>query len=801
MNGKSWDGKRGLALGVGVVAGAMLAMPPAAGAAEEIIVTAKYREQDLQEVPLSVSVMSEEQLERSRVTELRSLAEITPNLTFIAGSGRESPSTLAIRGVAPNTGDIRLQGVSVFLDGVYVGGAVQSLDLTQLQRVEVLRGPQAATFGRQTYAGALNYVTKTPRTDHITGVAKMNFSSNEGSAEDNWQFTGGIQMPLLADKLWLEVGGTKKVLGAMSESGSLVNRNTPNQYRREVKVGREETRSLTAALLFEPTEKLSIRIRGIFSEDRDGPSLTVALHPQEWAADGLNVVHRGVGIASPPSDPLGLGVLWPADKLRAPSAAAASCDSVAGRPTDCGVDRDRNFLSANISYDLNGYQLSYLAGWAEDERWSNADLYFRGASPDPFFGDAPYRMPPTGASAVKASPFFSSQRQYYTNRSHEFRILSPEEGPLSWRAGLYYFSEKERFYVSSLKTATNTKGRFRSPQEVENYAMFGGLNYAFNDQWSVELEGRWQKEKNHLKECLAGECSAGNVLTSEKTETDTDFLPRITAMYRPVDDVMLYALYSEGMKAGRFNSSISTNFLYVDPEELKNYEIGAKTSWLDGRLTLNAAAFRMDVKNQQFSVVFLDTSVDPPTPRTAVQNIGKSDAWGFELDGALRIDERWSVAAGVGYASHEYRNNFYPDDINLRRLFNGESFKGKTSLNVPEWTAYASTQYVFPLGVDRDLIFDANLTYRGDAYADQANLAKIPDITRLNLRGTFATRHWEVAAFVRDLFDNDDPIGGLINATNTCTYVPNPNPYPGQRCVGVVLDRGREVGAQLNYRF
>lgn len=782
----------------GIALAVSFTLPIPAGAIEQIIVTAKQREQDLQEVPLSISALSEADLERTRTTELRGLAEITPNLVFTSGQGRDSPSTLAIRGVAPNTGDIRLQGVSVFLDGVYVGGAVQSLDLTSLQRVEVLRGPQSTTFGRQTYAGALNYVTRSPRTDAFTGAAKLTFSSNEGAAEDNWQLTGSTQIPLVSDRLWLEVGGTKKIMGAMSENGSVVNRGAPTQYFREVKAGREETKAFTAALLIEPIENLSIKLRTIISEDRDGPPLTVALHPQEWAAEGLDVVVRGAGITSP-TDP---GALWPVDKLFAPSPDAVSCDSAAGRPTECGVDRNRNFFSSNISYKLNGYDLVYLGGWAEDERWSNSDLYFRGASPDPFFGNAPYNRPtPPAGPTAKTAQFFSAQRQHYTNQSHEFRILSPVGEALSWRAGVYYFSEKERFYIKSMETVANPKGIYRGPQELENYAVFGGLTYALNDQWSVELEGRLQREENRLKECPPGLCPASTALAAEKKETDSDFLPRVTAMYRPREDMMLYALFSQGTKSGRFNTTTTTNFLYVDPEELNNYEVGAKTAWLDGRLKVNGSAFWLDVDNQQFSVVFLDTSVDPAVTRTAVQNIGKSDAWGFELDGAFQFDDRWSMAAGIGYATHEYKKDFFPDDNNLKRLFNGESFKGKTSVNVPEWTGYAAAQYVLPLGQDRDLIFDGNITYRGDSYADQANLAKTPAITRVNLRGTFATKHWEVAAFVRDLFDNDDPVAGLTNATNVCTYLPAPNPYPGQRCAGVVLDRGREVGAQLNYRF
>ncbi|MEZ5566653.1 MAG: TonB-dependent receptor [Gammaproteobacteria bacterium] len=767
--------------------GMMAGMSTPAEAIDEIIVTAKQREQKLQDVPLSIAVFNETELERARITELRSLAEYTPNLVFTAGLGRESPSTLAIRGIAPNTGDIRLQGVSVFLDGIYVGGAVQSLDLTQLERVEVLRGPQATTFGRQTYAGAMNYVTKSPRTEKFTGIVKSNYSANRGSEEDNWQLSANIRVPVIDDTLWLELGGTKKVLGEMSHNGSRVNRNTANEVDRQINVGRETTEAFSGALLIEPVENLSITLRAMLSEDRDGPPLAVATHPQEWAANGVPVSTRGSG------------VLWPTGDIFAPSPSAVSCDSAAGRPNNCGVDRNRQFFSTNISYKLGSYEISYLGGWTSDDRWSNTDLYLRGASPDPFFGDVYSRPGPSPDS--KASPFFSAQKQQYKNQSHELRVLSPVGEKLTWRGGLYYFSESERFGVASLQSATNPDGTFRGRQEVENYAVFGGLTYAITEQWAVEAEARWQREDNKLGPCLTGQCSASNVRDYSTTETDDDFLPRLTLTYRPTTAMMFYALYSQGTKAGRYNTNQATDFLYVDPEELSNYEIGAKTDWLGGRLAVNAAAFLIRVKDQQFSTVALINGV----PQTAYQNIGKSDADGFELDARVVITDRWTAAAGIAYASQEYTNDFAPTDTNLLRLFDGESFKGKSAMSLPEWTGFASTQYVQPVTADMELVLDGSVTYRGDSYADQANLATVPDITRVNLRASLNTRHWELAGYVQDLFSNDEPIAGLTNATNTCLYLAppagEPNYAAGQRCLAVVLDRGREVGANLSYRF
>ncbi len=790
-SGKTLATTRATTLPATLAALAMLASAAtSAQAIDEIVVTAKQREQRLQDVPLSIAVMNEAELERARITELRSLAEFTPNLVFTAGLGRESPSTLAIRGIAPNTGDIRLQGVSMFLDGVYLGGAAQSLDLTQLERVEVLRGPQATTFGRQTYAGAMNYVTKSPKTDELTGLVKSSYSTNRGAEEDNWQLSGNLRLPLVSDLLWMELGGTKKVLGEMSENGSRVNRNTANEVDRRIRVGRETTEAFNGALLIEPLDNLSIKLRAILSKDRDGPPLAVALHPQEWAANGMSVSTRGDG------------VLWPTGDLFAPSYSAMSCDSAAGRPLDCGVDRNRQFFSSIINYNLGGYEISYLGGWASDNRWSNTDLYLRGASPDPFFGDV-YSRPGPGGTFLdsKAAPFFSAQIERYRNQSHELRLLSPVGEKITWRTGLYYFSESERFGVASLKSVTNPAGTFRGRQEVENYAVFGGLTYAITDQWAIEGEARWQREDNKLGPCLTGQCAAANVRTVSTTERDNEFLPRVTLTYRPTTDIMLYTLFSQGTKAGRYNTNQATNFLYVDPEKLSNYEIGAKTEWLDGRVTVNAAAFLIRVKDQQFSTVALINGV----PQTAFQNIGKSDADGFELDGRMVITDRWSAAAGIAYSSQEYTNDFAPTDANLIRLFNGESFKGKSAMSLPEWTGFASTQYVQPLNADMELVLDGSVTYRGENYAAQANLATVPDNNRDNLRGSLNTKHWEVAAFVQDLFSNDDPVAGLTNATNTCLYLTppagEPNYAANQRCLAVVRDRGREVGANLTYRF
>lgn len=767
----------------GLVALALLSPLSATAQIEEILVTAKQREESLQDVPLSIAALNEEQLDSNRITDLRDLAQATPNLIFTSATGRETPSILAIRGIAPNTGSILLQGVSVFLDGVYVGGGVQSLDLTQLERVEVLRGPQSTTFGRQTYAGAINYITKTPRTDTLTGVAKADYSSFQGSEKDNWQLSGTVQFPLMQDRVWLELGGTKKVLGEMALTGS---RGKP--------IGREETEAFNAALYIEPMDNLSIRLRAMIGEERDSTPLIATTHPQEWAAFGVPTTVRGGGL------------IWPNGELYAPPPSAADCESDIGRPVDCGVDRDREFFSAIVKYMLRDYELSYLGGWGNDDRWSNTDLYFRGR-PDPFFGDAPYSRPggPGGTLLpTKMVQFFEAQNQEYRNQSHELRFLSPGDQAFRWRAGLYYFSERESFFRVGARTETNPDGRGRGDGEVKNYAAFGGVAWDFTEQWGVEIEARLQKEDNYLGACLVCSAAATGAYKEERSkESDTDLLPRLTLTYRPTADMMLYGLFSQGTKAGRYNTTIREEFRYVDPEKLTNYEIGAKSGWLDGRLLVNGAVFFMKVDDQQFSTVAM--LGDPPVAVTTFDNIGKSESIGFELDGQAAISDRWTAGAALGYAKHEYTSAIAPTDANLERLFDGETFKGKTSIGLPRWTGNAYTQYVVPLNAGMDVKLDANVTYQGKTYADQANLAEIEPITRVNLRSALDMTNWEVAVFVRDLFDNDSPSTAPISATNSCLYL---EPEPGdpayaatQRCLAVGIDRGREVGASVRFRF
>ncbi|MET0365394.1 MAG: TonB-dependent receptor plug domain-containing protein, partial [Sphingobium sp.] len=187
--------------GASLFALATAAQAQDAGDPVDIVVTAKSRVEKLQDVPLSITALSTTALQENQVRDVKDLQKITPNLSIFSGSGRNDPSGWAMRGLTSNTSDERYQGISFFLDGIALSGQLASLDMDNIERVEVIKGPQAATFGRATYSGAINFITKEPTGDTITGNVRVRGSVFKGSNEPSYFFNGSLTAPLVKDHL------------------------------------------------------------------------------------------------------------------------------------------------------------------------------------------------------------------------------------------------------------------------------------------------------------------------------------------------------------------------------------------------------------------------------------------------------------------------------------------------------------------------------------------------------------------------------------------------------------------------
>ena len=798
---------------------AVLLMPVSAARADEaaeatadaeIIVTAKGRAEKIENVALSVVAVDQEFLRKQQVRDLRDLAGFVPSLVLESSRGRASPSTLAIRGLAPNTINKQLQSVTVFLDGVPLAGSASMLDIPDIDGLEILRGPQATEFGRQTYAGAVSYKTRDRTPDGIEAVIDGFVSFNEGAEEANRQISATIAFPIIKDNVWLTLFGRNRRLGSLESRTNAL---------RTIEIGREDTEQYNASLLIMPNEQFKLKLTGVYQKQRDTAPAFTTMHPQEWEAQGTPLTNILLPNGTPGP------TVWPIGTLGAVEPGSAGCESflpanatntIPGRPENCGLDRNLMLFTAVTSYTFgNGYQIQANAGYMQEKSWTNQDLYFRQSGGDPFFGDQPYsrRISNTATSAAKlANPFFSSTWDEFTNYNAQIRIVSPGEGRFRWRAGAFFYNESlSNFSYNNVRPTAasptlpaNPDGRSRGDENVRNIAVFGDIAYDFTDWLSLQAEARYEHERNQFLPCLT--CSGANTGSFNTTlleRTNKSFLPRVTLSLKPAESVLIYALYSEGTKPGRWNQTIQTNFEYVDQESNRNYEVGIKGRVLDNRLFFSAAAYHMDVKDQQFAAVSTATGI----PITSFQNVGASKIDGFEIDTTVDVTRSFRLRGGVGYAKHKYVSDLAPRDANLINLFQGTTFNGKTSVGLPQWTGSLGADYDTRLTDEIDLRMSVFGNYIGERFADAANLARIAGVVRINANANIDYKNLTFGFFARDIFDNNKASTAATSDTNSCLFFNNADGSrrlslnPEQRCLAVGIDRGRELGINLTLRF
>ncbi|MDA5192831.1 TonB-dependent receptor [Govanella unica] len=743
---------------------------------EEIIVTAKQRSETLQEVPLAITVFNQETIDKIGMKDARDLAQFTPSLIFFSSTGRNDASAIIMRGLSANTTLAQFQGVSIFIDGIPVSGQLSSLDLSELERVEVIKGPQSATFGRATYAGAIDFISKTPESNDFTGRVRAEMSTHHGST--NYDVGLAFTTPLVQDKLWLSMNASSKKIGSRSEM--------PDGRG----VGGEKTDSFGVSAYFKPTDQTSFKLRVAYDSDHDETPLIQVQTLQEWQAAGVNLMP--VMPLNALGKPTGtLPWFYPNGSIPNPVFGTTGCDGKdRGRPSDCGNDRNRWFVSLIAEHEFdNGYELSYRGGYYNQTVHNSTDFTYRSSAGDPFFSVNFPNLVPT----AKTTANVTQSQDEYRNHSHQIRLISPGSNAFRWRVGGFYSDDKRHFIQHSSKTTANPTGQPFGDMSVETYSVFGGASYDLTSRLTAEVEARYQIENVTLESCPT--CTVNTPGSNERSKA---FLPRVTAQFKASDDVMIYALYSYGTKSGRINTSrnaVTGEFTYVDPEKLDNYEFGVKSNLFGGRALLNIAGFYQNVRDQQFSTQI------PGSTSADIANVGKSRIYGFEVDAAAQVTNSWLLTGNVGYANHRYDSDFLPGlptNADVQALIaSGSTLKGKTSVNLPRWTAAAASEYSFPVA-SYEGRFRVDVSYLGERYGDIANLIDLKPVTRVNAKLSVGKDAWEMSLFVKDLFDNKRPLGTTSNMFS-CLY-PSAG-GAGQRCLAVAIPRGRELGANVNYRF
>jgi iron complex outermembrane receptor protein len=616
---------------------------PQAATLEEIVVTARKREESLQEVPIAVTAFSSAALEQIGVKSLEDIALRTPGLQFSEQAGQIAGRyncSIRFRGMNVNSEQAVYQLGALFIDGIYVASGCSGTGSEDLERVEVVKGPQAVYFGRNTFGGAVNYVTKDPGNDW---GGKVSASAAE---DDDYEYTGSVEGPIIRDKLAF------RLTGRYYDRGGIFVSNFGDD------LGEQKTQSVALKVVATPTEALTIKMRGYYGEDRDGPSAG--------------------GFISGNLNDTCTGTFGPNGEVRR----RYICGEIPG--IDAAITANNgSLISYNTNLTVNAFmpalppptfapvnlpeylRTQLLENGANDPAIDDAlslDFYglkrnttYVGAIADYEFGNGMTLTGVYGYNRMRANwlrdfdftdreSWWSTDPQNLEDENYELRLTSSQEGKLTWVFGASYY---EMEYTQSGNGGTavtripvGTQGfpsTFRNSL-VNNVdqtytAVFGGATYKFTDQWSLSLEARWQEDELEKGAIIAAQ--AGLPVTTSKW---SDLLPRVILQWQPTPETNLYASYAVGVLPGDINAE----FIYgpdnmrtteqiasvqdqtlngadpypelnipngtpgipeatptLDREKLDSYEIGWKQTWLDGRISTAIAAYYMEWENQK----------------------------------------------------------------------------------------------------------------------------------------------------------------------------------------------------------
>lgn len=639
----------GAAAGALLTTGAALAQTPAEPQAtqiDEIVVTAQRRAQRLQDVPVTVTAFGAEELEQARIVAVDDVATRTPGLQFDAFPA--SQPRIAIRGIgSTDRGAAGDPSAAVFLDEVYLGRpGMVAFDAFDIERIEVLKGPQGTLYGRNVVGGAINVVSRKPDLDAF-GVATEatigNYGRLEGAAVLNAPFADG-RAAVRASGSWRTHDGYTK----NSFTGG--------------EVDDQDTRSGRLQISAEPSDAVRL-------------SLTLDGTRDRAAAPANHVLDLDAG------DPY--SAFWTVDRDR---------DNFAGS-TDGYQNRDTWGLRGEAQFDLSFATLTYLGAYRELDYDTAYD--FDGGNP--------------GTNFIQIAG--GNEEQSETS-SHELRLSSLPDSRIQWVVGLYnYNADVHRLDILDLFTGRAGSEVFTQDARLKSYAAFGDVTVPIGERTSLIAGLRYSEDKKDYR--ISN--TAGNAVFRaderfDVSASDTfDALTwRIGGDYRLADDHLVYAMVSRGFKSGGFQDIPATAIEAADPfdpEFATQYEIGQKSTFLDGRLTWNNTFYVMDYTD-------LQTRRTLPSGAVVTDNAGAATIKGYETYLNWRPFGGVRLTLGYGYTDATF------DDYRVDATTN---YAGKRIARAPEHKLVLSPSYDVYLADGGSVRFAADYRYESLIYEDNSN--------------------------------------------------------------------------------
>lgn len=724
---------------------------------EELVVTARKKEESAFDVPVAVTGFSSDAIEKSKITDIRDLVSFTPSLNYnaaasIGGGGRVNPNT-TFRGMQNGTPIPQEQVGSTFIDGIFVTGGPQSVNTIDVERIEVLKGPQSVYFGRSTFGGAINYVTKTPGAEN-RGEIRADIASY-----DSHNISFAYEGPIVSDKLFYRLSAASYKKGAMYQSSTDGG-----------DLGRESTQQGSLTIYATPSDNTTIKFRASIQEDDDSAAAIALLAGNEAACNGFSYntdegristptgLRYFCGQTVPSLGSLGEGILSANTSLNNlyPPNGQTLRDVFVGNslgdpfiggefPTqdEFGLKREVTRLSLSFTHEFaNQMELAGNIAYNDSVAAAIIDIDSIGA-PDSF-GYVPIKLEDTSA---------------------EIRLRSAQDQKLRWLLGANWYdgeiccefsgSTRNIYGIGFGPGSNNRQNNF------DTLGLFGSVEYDINDQFTMTFEGRYQEDEIEA------------VAANTEVKFD-DFIPRVIASWSASDNTNVYASYSRGVLPGTINSNFIdrpsfqqqqirdqvgniTNI--VDSDELDSFEIGIRQKLMGGRARYSLTAYYAQWGNKKVSqnIQVSDVPNGPLAPANSVVIAGDQDLYGLEFEGSVLLNDYWQVHASASYNHSEYTRFF---NSGLQRPFGAQNFKGKSEPQNPEWSGSVDLTYANKLNEKWDWYARTDAAYRGKSYLSSANIAELDSFVRVNAQVGFEKEDLTVALYVNNVFDNNDWASG-----------------------------------------
>ncbi len=613
-----------------------------------IVVTARRKDETLLETPVSVAAFDEEAIENLGIRSIDDLARHTAGLSFSQAFGRTTERPV-IRGAANILAGVQFgveSGTAYFIDGVYYSGDLQALDTRNLARAEVIKGPQSALYGRNTYAGAINYISRLPS----KGGRELSFDATY--AEDGeFEVYGRASTSLMDDTVGVSISARYYEYDGDS---FWVNQDGGAQ------LGGEQSWSINFLTDFAPSENFSAIVRLGYVEDNDGPRPFAALGAEQnncypGYRSGAYYNPNHLAFLNPP-----FGGIFP-DTVTTDSNYQYFCGSLSDfddlRPAQSlfgapfmGVEREMFFGTAKTDWEFaDGYNLLMQLGFRTEDRTTGADS-------DHQAGEA--QLPGGGPFVFPISPFFSipqsnglfsfSDLDKTTDFNVEVRLRSPLENRLRWSLGAFYFNfDQDEFPIDFGNAAPSFLGGRDARERIENTAVFGTLAYDLTEQIEVSFEGRYQTERKALTEF---DGSGGIDFDGE--ERFKDFIPKVIVNYTPAANTTIYASWAEGLKPGGINGpdGLEVNQVQYLPENANAFEVGFKTQYAGGRGVFTIAGYYNDITNYQLTTPVASAG----QVNSVATNQGDVEVLGVEVETSFDLTDALTIGGTYAWTDAEF---------------------------------------------------------------------------------------------------------------------------------------------------